>query len=89
VSNYFVFTDEAGTYQRHPSVAHITKHPFYIRSNVLMSIDDYRQYQIDLQRISGECDTVPQSTSKPVRIISFVPTIEATRVRALLTSSGQ
>ena len=54
MSNYFVFTDEAGTYQRHPSAAHINKHPFYIRSNVLMSIDDYRQYQKDLQRISGE-----------------------------------
>ena len=54
MSNYFVFTDEAGTYQRRPSAAHINKHPFYIRSNVLMSIDDYRQYQEDMQRISGE-----------------------------------
>ena len=51
---YFVFTDEAGTYQRHPSEAHIIKHPFYIRSNVLMTIEDYRQYQIDMQRIMGE-----------------------------------
>ncbi|MBP5593485.1 MAG: DUF3800 domain-containing protein [Clostridia bacterium] len=52
--NYFVFTDEAGAYQRRPSDAHIRSHPFYIRSNVLMSIDDYRQYQIEMQRISGE-----------------------------------
>lgn len=29
-------------------------HPFYIRSNVRMSIDDYRQYQIEMQRINGE-----------------------------------
>lgn len=52
--NYFVFTDEAGAYHRHPSDAHIQSHPFYIRSNVIMTIDDYRQYQIDMQRISGE-----------------------------------
>lgn len=54
MSNYFVFTDEAGAYQWRPSEEHIKSHPFYIRSNVLMSIDDYRQYQIDMQRISGE-----------------------------------
>ena len=54
MSNYFVFTDEAGAYQRRPSDAHIRSHPFYIRSNVLMDIDDYRQYQIEMQRISGE-----------------------------------
>jgi len=54
MGNYFVFTDEAGAYQRCPSDTHIRSHPFYIRSNVLMSIDDYRQYQIDMQRIGGE-----------------------------------
>ena len=54
MSHYFVFTDEAGVYQRRPSDAHIRSNPFYIRSNVVMSIDDYRQYQIDMQRISGE-----------------------------------
>ena len=52
--NYFVFTDEAGVYRQHPSEKHIRSHPFYIRSNVLMSIDDYRQYQMDMQRINGE-----------------------------------
>lgn len=54
MSSYFVFTDEAGAYQRRPSDAQIRSHPFYIRSNVLMNIDDYRQYQIEMQRISGE-----------------------------------
>lgn len=54
MNSFFVFTDEAGTYQRRPSSGHIRRHPFYIRSNVLMSIEDYRQYQIDMQRISGE-----------------------------------
>lgn len=54
MNSYFVFTDEAGTYKRRPSETHINKHPFYIRSNVLMSIDDYRQYQMEMQRINGE-----------------------------------
>lgn len=54
MSNYFVFTDEAGVYQKAPSDAHIRSHPFYVRSNVVMSIDDYRQYQIEMQRINGE-----------------------------------
>lgn len=52
MSNYFVFTDEAGAHERRSSDAHIRSHPFYIRSNVLMDIDDYRQYQIDMQHIS-------------------------------------
>ena len=54
MNSYFVFTDEAGNYNRRPSDRHIKSHPFYIRSNVLMSIEDYRQYQMDMQRISGE-----------------------------------
>lgn len=54
LSNYFVFTDEAGAYQKNPNGAHIRSHPFYIRANVCISIDDYRQYQIEMQRINGE-----------------------------------
>ena len=52
--NFFVFTDEAGVYQQYPSDKHRSSHPFYIRSNVIMSIDDYRQYQMDIERISGQ-----------------------------------
>ncbi len=51
--NYFVFTDEAGVYQSHPSEGFIKSHPYYIRANVMMSINDYRQYQMDMQRING------------------------------------
>lgn len=54
MSNYFVFTDEAGAYQKNPSATYICSHPFYIRSNVRMSIDDYRLYQIEMQRLNGE-----------------------------------
>lgn len=51
--NYFVFTDEVGTYTSSPSERFIKSHPFYIRANVMMSINDYRQYQMDMQRING------------------------------------
>ncbi|MGM9668055.1 MAG: hypothetical protein ACI3XN_08385 [Eubacteriales bacterium] len=51
--NYFIFTDEAGAYKKHPSEAHVRSHPFYIRANVKMSIDDYRKYQIAMQRVVG------------------------------------
>ncbi len=54
MNSYFVFTDEAGAYQKNPNEKHIRSHPFYIRSNVLMSIEEYRQYQIDMQRVCGE-----------------------------------
>ena len=50
--NYLVFTDEVGTYQCHPNTQTIKSHPFYIRSNVLMSVDDYRQYQLEMQQIN-------------------------------------
>ena len=50
--NYFVFTDEVGVYQSHPNEKTIKSHPFYIRSNVLMSVDDYRQYQLEMQEIN-------------------------------------
>lgn len=53
MSNYLVFTDEAGNYKSHPSQRHIDSHPFYIRAYVRMSAEDYRQYQIDMQRING------------------------------------
>ena len=53
MSNYFVFTDEAGAYKKNPSESHIRSHPFYIRANVRMSIDDYRKYQIAMQRVAG------------------------------------
>ena len=53
MANYFVFTDEAGAYQSHPSEGFIKSHPFYIRANVMISIDDYRKYQLQMQRING------------------------------------
>lgn len=56
MSNYFVFTDEAGVYKQYPDEPHIKSHPFYIRANVIMSVDDYHKYQNDMQSIYGKCE---------------------------------
>ena len=52
--SYFVFTDESGVYQQNPSEKHIRSNPFYVRSYVLISVDDYQQYQKDIKEINRE-----------------------------------
>jgi len=42
---YLVFTDEAGVYNKRPNEKFRHSHPFYIRSNVRFSADDYRLFQ--------------------------------------------
>ena len=49
---YFVFTDEAGSYTKQPSESFRRSHPFYIRSSVRLSADDYRLFQNELQELN-------------------------------------
>ena len=52
MSNYLVFTDETGSYIQYDMKGEFRKaHPFYIRSNVIMSADDYREYQLEINAI--------------------------------------
>ncbi|MBR3058956.1 MAG: DUF3800 domain-containing protein [Clostridiales bacterium] len=51
MNSYYVFSDEAGSYQRWPSEKHLRSHPYYIRSNVIMETNDYRQFQVEMKRI--------------------------------------
>lgn len=53
-NSYFVFTDEAGTYTKRPSEPFRRSHPFYIRSSVLISVDDYRVLQQELKELNTE-----------------------------------
>lgn len=53
MSNYLVFTDEAGGYQAKTSAAYRKAHPFYIRANVLMSMDDYRVFQEEMKTLNA------------------------------------
>lgn len=41
MENYFVFTDEAGQYEQEKSAKFLLRHPFYIRANIIIKIDDY------------------------------------------------
>lgn len=50
MSSYFVFTDEAGAYKGNDASDKFRKnHPFYIRANVLISAEEYRAFQKDMQ----------------------------------------
>ena len=46
--HYFVFTDEVGAYKSSASLKFRNSHPYYIRSNVLISMDDYREFQAEM-----------------------------------------
>lgn len=37
----FLFTDECGSYQKVRSDSFVKAHPFYVRSNLMMTLDDY------------------------------------------------
>ena len=53
MSNYLVFTDEAGAYQAKTSESFRKTHPFYIRANVLMSMEDYRVFQDEMKKLNA------------------------------------
>ncbi|MCH5353499.1 MAG: DUF3800 domain-containing protein [Acutalibacter sp.] len=53
MSHYFVFTDEAGAYKAQTTPEFRKRHPFYIRSNVMISMDDYRDFQKEMQTLNG------------------------------------
>ncbi len=42
MQGYYLFSDECGSYQKERSEKFIARHPFYVRSSVLISFDDYR-----------------------------------------------
>ena len=51
---YYIFTDEAGAYKKRPSETFRRSHPFYIRSSVRFSSDDYRQFQNEIQELNKQ-----------------------------------
>ena len=51
--HYLVFTDEAGAYKGQTTPEFRKRHPFYVRSNVMISMDDYRDFQKEMQTLNG------------------------------------
>lgn len=52
MSDYLVFSDEAGIYDCQPNETFIRNHPFYIRSYVMISSSEYQEYQVELHKIN-------------------------------------
>ncbi len=53
---FLVFTDEAGVYNKKPSETFRRSNPFYIRSNVRFSADDYRLFQNEIEELNEKYD---------------------------------
>lgn len=51
--HYLIFTDEAGAYKGQTTPEFRKRHPFYVRSNVMISMDDYRDFQKEMQTLNG------------------------------------
>ena len=51
--HYLIFTDEAGAYKGQTTPEFRKRHPFYVRSNVMISRDDYRDFQKEMQTLNG------------------------------------
>ncbi|MEI3057966.1 MAG: DUF3800 domain-containing protein [Eubacteriales bacterium] len=51
--HYLIFTDEAGAYKAQTTPDFRKRHPFYVRSNVMISMDDYMEFQKEMQTLNG------------------------------------
>lgn len=51
--HYLIFTDEAGAYKAQTTPEFRRRHPFYVRSNVMVSMDDYMEFQKEMQTLNG------------------------------------
>lgn len=51
--HYLIFTDEAGAYKAQTTPDFRKRHPFYVRSNVIISMDDYMEFQKEMQTLNG------------------------------------
>ena len=51
--HYLIFTDEAGAYKAQTTPEFRRRHPFYVRSNVIISMDDYMEFQKEMQTLNG------------------------------------
>ena len=49
---YYIFSDEAGSYKKDCSFKFCKSHPFFIRSNVMISIKEYREFQSEMHTLN-------------------------------------
>lgn len=53
MNSVFVFSDEAGAYKTRPSESFRNSHPFYLRSNICLSVNDYRLFQNEVYQLNA------------------------------------
>lgn len=46
-----LFTDECGSYLKDRSYAFVKAHPFYVRANLMINLDDY----LALEKVFNNC----------------------------------
>ena len=61
---YFVFSDECGNYAQIRNEKFICAHPFYVRSTIMLSMDDYITLQSEITSIKSEYGLSPQTEVK-------------------------
>jgi len=60
VNPYFAFSDECGDYAQIRTEKFICSHPFYVRSTIMLSMDDYITLQDKMTSIKSEFALPPQ-----------------------------
>ena len=60
MEHYFIFSDEAGVYERDKSKKFLEKNPFYVRSNVAIEVDDYFEFQKSIKSLNKTYD-IPET----------------------------
>lgn len=64
METFFAFTDESGQYQKIRSVKFNRTHPFYVRSTVIISLNDYVQLQNGIDEIKVSYGLNPRTEIK-------------------------
>ena len=80
---YYIFTDEAGAYNKRPSESFRRSHPFYIRANVRLSASDYRVFQKEIQELNTKYGVPVGQALSAVHIHSDL------RIHPAMLSSGE
>lgn len=61
---YYAFSDEAGQYETTCGKRFLKSHPYYIRSTLLVKIEEYRTYQYTIKKIN---DSIGLPTSSEIK----------------------
>lgn len=58
-NNMFVFTDECGAYEKNRTNKALKAHPYYVRSNFIISMDDYNELEENIKKAKADIGLQP------------------------------